>query len=160
MIEVKFYDTADDNLIKFSVIAAKYNDKFVYCKNISRDTYEIPGGHREIGENVLETAKRELWEETGAVEYDIIPISIYSVIRNDENRDNSKAESFGMLFYANIKAFEKLPDYEIEKIEFFDKIPENLTYPEIQPKLLEKVIEILNNKDFIEKNINTGENNV
>ena len=32
MIEVKFYDTVDDDLLKFAVIVAKYNDKFVYCR--------------------------------------------------------------------------------------------------------------------------------
>jgi len=149
MIEVKFYDTVDDYLLKFAVIVAKYNDKFVYCKNINRDTYEIPGGRREMNENIFETAKRELWEETGAIEYNIIPISVYSVIRNDEKQDNSKTESFGMLYYAKIKTFEKLPNYEIEKIEFFEEMPEGLTYPEIQPKLLDKVIEVLNNQDLI-----------
>ncbi len=151
MIEVKFYDTVDDDLLKFAVIVAKFNDKFVYCKNINRNTYEIPGGRREINENIFETAKRELWEETGAIEYNIIPISVYSVIGNDRIHNHFHSESFGMLYYAEIKTFEKLPNYEIEKIEFFDEIPENLTYPEIQPKLLDKVIEVLSNQDLIEK---------
>lgn len=144
MIEVKFYDTVKDDLLKFAVIVSRYNGKFVYCKHSDRDTYEIPGGRKEIGENIFETARRELWEETGAVEYDLIPVSVYSVIRNDVQQDKHNDESFGMLFYAKIKNFEKLPDYEIEKIEFFDNMPENLTYPEIQPKLLEKVIETIN----------------
>lgn len=143
MIEVKFYNTVKDDLIKFAVIVSRYNGKFVYCKHSNRDTYEIPGGHREAGETAFETAKRELWEETGAIEYDLKPISVYSVVRNVKNQDKQDDESFGMLFYAEIKAFKNLPDYEIEKIDFFDEIPEKLTYPEIQPRLLEKVIEVL-----------------
>lgn len=143
MIEVKFYNTVKDDLIKFAVIVSRYNGKFVYCKHSNRDTYEIPGGHREIGETAFETAKRELWEETGAIEYDLKPISVYSVVRNVKNKDKQGDESFGMLFYAEIKAFKNLPDYEIERIDFFDEIPEELTYPEIQPRLLEKVIEVL-----------------
>ena len=99
-----------------------------------------------MNENIFDTAKRELWEETGAIEYDIIPISVYSVIGNDRIHDYFHTESFGMLFYAEIKTFGKLPNYEIEKIEFFDDIPESLTYPEIQPKLLCKVAHVLNNK--------------
>ena len=67
MLEVKFYDTVDDSLLKFAVIISQSNGKWVFCKHKERDTYEAPGGHREVGEDILETAKRELQEETGAI---------------------------------------------------------------------------------------------
>ena len=67
MLEVKFYDTVDDSLLKFAVIISQSNGKWVFCKHKERDTYEAPGGHREVGEDILETAKRELQEETGAM---------------------------------------------------------------------------------------------
>ena len=66
-MEVKFYDLVDDSLLKFAVIISKSNGKWVFCKHKERNTYEIPGGHREEGETIFETAKRELVEETGAV---------------------------------------------------------------------------------------------
>ena len=69
MLEVKFYDTVDDSLLKFAVIISQSNGKWVFCKHKERDTYEVPGGHREAGENILETAKRELQEETGAIKF-------------------------------------------------------------------------------------------
>lgn len=50
MIEVKFYDTVEDSLLDFAVIIAKANGQWVLCKHKDRDTYEVPGGHREIGE--------------------------------------------------------------------------------------------------------------
>ena len=68
-MEVKFYDTVEDKLLKFAVIVAKSNGKWVLCKHKERDTYECPGGHREAGENIDDTAKRELYEETGAIDY-------------------------------------------------------------------------------------------
>ena len=63
MVEVKFYDSVDDKLLKFAVIIAKTNGKWVFCKHRERDTYEVPGGHRENGEDILEAAKRELRED-------------------------------------------------------------------------------------------------
>jgi 8-oxo-dGTP diphosphatase len=48
-----------------------------------------------------------------------------------------------MLYYADITKFEELPGFEIEKIELFDKLPDNWTYPDIQPKLLEKVQSVI-----------------
>lgn len=79
MLEVKFYDSVDDSLLKFAVIISQSNGKWVVCKHKERDTYEVPGGHREAGENIVETAKRELQEETGAVKFEIKPICVYSV---------------------------------------------------------------------------------
>ena len=54
MIEVKFYDDADDELLKFAVIISRTNGKWVFCKHRERDTYEVPGGHRESGEDIQE----------------------------------------------------------------------------------------------------------
>ena len=74
MVEVKFYDSIDDKLLKFAVIISKTNGKWIFCKHRERDTYEVPGGHRESGEDILSIAKRELMEETGAIDFTIKPI--------------------------------------------------------------------------------------
>ena len=136
MTEVKFYENIADELLKFAVIFAKTQNKYVFCKHRDRDSWEVPGGHRENGENIMETAKRELYEETGALKFDIEPICIYSVTTPDNL--NHKKESFGMLFFADIKCFETELHSEIEKIAMMDGLPERLTYPNIQPHLMEK----------------------
>ena len=133
MTIVKFYDDIEDSLLKFAVIITEYQGKWVFCKHVERDTYEVPGGHREPGEDIEETAGRELYEETGATKYHMEPIGVYSVTSPD-NFDGE--ETFGKLFYAQVEELEKELHSEIEKIVIMDELPENWTYPEIQPELL------------------------
>ena len=140
MLEVKFYDTVDDLLLKFAVIISQSNGKWVFCKHKERDTYEVPGGHREPGENILETAQRELQEETGAVKFEIKPICVYSVI-GKTRVNNTEEKSFGLLCFAEITEFAKKLHSEMEKVMLMDELPENWTYPLIQPKLIEKYLQ-------------------
>ncbi len=135
MTKIKFYDKVDEKLFKFAVIISKANNQWVFCKHRDRDTYEVPGGHREAGEDILETAKRELNEETGAIDFDIKPICAYSVTAPNNFEGQ---ETFGMLYYADIKSFDNKLCYEIEKVILTDDLVDNWTYPEIQPKLLEE----------------------
>lgn len=65
MTEVKFYESIEDDLLKFAVIISKTQNKYVFCKHKDRDTWEIPGGHRErfpedteSWENIMDTVKR------------------------------------------------------------------------------------------------------
>ena len=136
-MKVRFYDTVEDSLLKFAVIISKSDGKWVFCKHKERDTYEIPGGHREEGEAIEDTAKRELKEETGAIDFEIKPLCVYSV--TGKNRVNeTREETYGMLYFADIKTFAKNLHSEMEKTELFDTLPADWTYPLIQPLLIDE----------------------
>lgn len=137
MLEVKFYDTVDDTLLKFAVIISKSDGKWVFCKHKERDTYEVPGGHREVGESIIETAKRELQEETGAIRFEIKPVCVYSVIGKTRVNETGE-ESFGLLCYAEISEFSGKLDSEMEIVILMDELPTDWTYPLIQPRLIEE----------------------
>ena len=135
MTEVNFYDEVYDSLLEFAVIISKSNGKWVFCKHKERDTFEVPGGHRETGEKIEDTAVRELKEETGAVDFNIKPVCVYSVKGKTRVNENAAKESFGMLYAAEIFSFEEIHS-EIEKIVLSDDLIRQWTYPLIQPKLI------------------------
>ena len=136
---VKFYESVEDSLLKFAVIITRHKGKWVFCKHKERDTYEAPGGHREPGETIDETARRELYEETGAVRFVLRPLCVYSV--TGENSENPNGEEmFGMLYHAEVREFEAELHSEIERIKLFEDLPDNWTYPQIQPLLIEEYL--------------------
>jgi 8-oxo-dGTP diphosphatase len=59
MIKVNFYglNTIEDNKLLFAVIMTKFNGQWLYVRHKERQTWEIPGGHREENENINDTAK-------------------------------------------------------------------------------------------------------
>lgn len=132
---VYFYDQAADELLRFAVIITKHQGKYVFCKHRQRDTLEIPGGHREPGETIEITATRELQEETGAIDFDLKPVCVYSVA---EPGNFHGQETFGMLYFAEVRSFDPKLHMEIEQIIFLDSCPERWTYPTIQPFLMQE----------------------
>lgn len=133
MVNFYNFNAIEDEKLEFAVILSQYKDTYIFVKHKKRSTWEIPGGHRELEENISETAIRELKEETGAEIFQITPVCDYSVTSKDIIR-------YGRLFYSEVKVIGELPPYEIEKIDFFKKIPDKLTYPKIHPKLFEEIL--------------------
>ena len=139
MTNVTFYPmgACPEWQLRFAVIVARMEGKWIFCRHRERDTWEIPGGHIEEGETPNQAAQRELWEETGAVNADISKIGVYGVEKDGK-------ETFGVLYFAEVSRLGMLPiESEIEKVKQFDSMPEHQTYPEIQPMLFQWALEWL-----------------
>ena len=127
-----FFQTEVGAPLIFAVIAARYEDTWAFVLHKDRSTFEMPAGHIEPGETPFEAAKRELFEETGALEFTLDLIGPYGVIIE------GMPTTYGMLYLAQITRLGELPPFEMEERVFCKSIPENLTYPDIQPILIEK----------------------
>lgn len=135
MIKVEFHRAEPFNIsLAYVVIAARHNSQWMFVRHKERSTYEIPGGHIESGEDYIAAAKRELYEETGAKNFALDFVSIYTVTTDEKF-------SGGYLFFADVKELSTLPDYEMAEVVLMDQLPENLTYPLIQPHLFNRMLD-------------------
>lgn len=136
MVHVNFYSPfyEPEGKMIYSVIAARYLGKWIYVRHRMRKTFEIPGGHIEAGETAFDAASRELIEETGAKSFNLECVCTYSVEKEGQT-------GYGRLFFAEVSEIGPVNDEsEIEEIIFMENLPEMLTYPDIQPHLLDRVI--------------------
>ncbi len=116
---------------RFVVVISRMNGEYLFSRHKNRTTWETQGGHIEPGETPLEAAKRELWEESGAQEFTIEPLCDYYAT------DDIGAAS-GVVFKAEIASLGRIPENsEMAETRSFSERPENFTYPDITPVLLD-----------------------
>lgn len=132
---IRFFkpEANDPTAYTFAIIVSRYRDRWIWVRHKERDTWELPAGHLEEGETALDAAKRELYEETGAIDYDLVHVVSY------EGKLGGKPV-FGSIFLAHVTHLGPLPDSEIREIAFFDEMPGSLTYPHIQPLFFDYVL--------------------
>lgn len=128
----KTYDLNSLKEYKYVVILSEYNGKIVLSRHKQRTTWETQGGHIEQGETPLDAAKRELYEESGAVDFEIEPLCDYRAW-NEKTGHGAN----GVVFHAVIGRFGDIPESEMAEIKEFATLPENLTYPAITPVVFE-----------------------
>lgn len=126
----KTYPIGTLKTYKYVVVLSEYQGKILLSRHKKRLTWETQGGHIESDETPLEAARRELYEESGAEEFDIEPLCDYwAGIENTDDWAN------GMVFRAVIHRLGQMPESEMAEVKCFDSLPSFLTYPAITPVL-------------------------
>lgn len=118
---------------KYVVVCTRYQGQWLLSRHKKRDTWETQGGHIEQGETPLDAAQRELYEESGVSDAEIIPVCDYYGY-------DDKGHSNGVVFLAKVHSLGTLPESEMERVQAFAQLPENLTYPSVTPVLMAEAL--------------------
>lgn len=110
--------------------------KYLLSRHRERSTWETQGGHIEPGETALDAAKRELYEESGVREAKLCPVCDYLGV-------NPPRQANGTVYLAVVEELGELPDSEMDETALFDTLPENLTYPNVTPRLFAEAKKLL-----------------
>jgi 8-oxo-dGTP diphosphatase len=62
---------------KYVAIFSRCQGRLMLSRHRQRTTWETQGSHIDAGETPLEAARRELWEESGAEEFELHPLCDY-----------------------------------------------------------------------------------
>lgn len=121
---------------KYTVICTSYQGKWLLSRNKKRATWETQGGHIEPGETPMDCARRELFEESGVKDAELIPVCDYWGF-DDQGCSN------GVVFLAVVHSLGQLPESEMKETGLFECLPDNLTYPMTSPVLYREAEKIL-----------------
>ncbi len=100
MAQIAFYSTARNDRLTHAVVAARWGGKWLLCRQ--GDAWTLPRGDREAQEQIAAAAQRILRARTGALEYQLEPVSAYSVGEGEET-------AFGALFFAEVDELDSPP---------------------------------------------------
>ncbi|NQX60672.1 NUDIX domain-containing protein [Paenibacillus qinlingensis] len=118
------------------LIFAFYQGKLVLARHHSRG-WELPGGTREVGETVIQTVMREMYEETGGELASIERIGQYLIFENDS------LAFVKNVYISNVSILRELPGgFETNGVMLVDTIPNQLEImndPTFSPLLKDNV---------------------
>ena len=114
--------------LRFVVVCCFYEGRYLLSYHSGQRSWETQGGHIEPNETPEEAAARELYEESGIRDAPLIPVCDYWAY-DDEGSSN------GRVYAAAVRRLGELPRNEMSRVEAFDALPDDLTYPFVTPVL-------------------------
>ena len=123
--------------IGYVCIEAHTENGWILCFHGRRKSWECPGGHVEAGETPMEAARRELYEETGALDYDLRPVWDYRQYTEDGTFHNN-----GRVYYAEVRSCGPLPACsEMTEIRCFPALTDDVRYT-YDRKMLDEMLSL------------------
>ena len=123
--------------LRFVVVCSFFEGKPLLSYHKDHRAWETQGGHIEPGEGPEEAARRELYEESGVSDAELIPVCDYFAY-------DSEGSSNGRVYAAVVHRIGALPKSEMSRVRAFDALPEDLTYPLVTPLLIREALKKLN----------------
>lgn len=138
-LKCRIYPFGSLSPLRFVVICSFYQGKMLLSFHGKHQSWETQGGHIEAGETPEEAARRELYEESGIKNAELIPVCDYFA-------DDSEGSSNGRVYAALIKELSEMPQYEMSRTGLFRELPDDLTYPLVTPVLFREAKKILDSR--------------
>lgn len=129
-MKCKVFGMEEASDYKFVVVFSRYQGRLLLSRHRARTTWETQGGHIEPGETPEQAARRELWEESGAEAFTLVPVCGYRATDGEWEEGAN-----GAVFFADITELGPLPESEMAEARLFHTLPEDVTYPGITPAL-------------------------
>ena len=123
--------------LRFVVVCSFWEGRYLLSFHSRHQSWETQGGHIEPDETPEAAARRELYEESGVSDAEIVPICDYRAY-------DSEGSAYGRVYAAIIHKLGPLPPNEMSEVRAFDKLPDDLTYPLVTPALFREAEEIIN----------------
>ena len=83
----------------------------------------------------IKAAARELYEESGISDASLYPVCDY-------HGYDARGSADGVVFLADVRSIGQLPESEMKEVRLFTELPDNLTYPDVTPKLMREALEM------------------
>ena len=122
--------------LRFVVVCSFYKGQYLLSYHGGHRSWETQGGHIEQGETPEEAARRELYEESGVKDAELLPVCDYYAY-------DSEGASNGRVYAALVRSLGKLPPSEMSSFQVFAALPDNLTYPLVTPVLFDEARKII-----------------
>jgi 8-oxo-dGTP diphosphatase len=120
--------------LNYVVMAARYQDQWIFVRHRERSSWEMVSGHIEEGELPDQAALRELNEEAGVIK------SSMEVLCDYEVEVEGKRE-YGRFYGVVVSELDPVLKHETEELVLTGRLPESLTYPEVHTSLFQRALE-------------------
>lgn len=127
------------NPLRFVVVCSFRKGQFFLSYHSAHQSWEAQSGHIEDGETPEEAASRELLEESGVSDAEIISVCDYYAY-------DSEGSANGRVYAAIVHQIGELPPNEMSRVQSFDALPDNLTYSKVTPVLFQEARKTVDRK--------------